>query len=64
MPNYEITINQQADELVRDICNENGIVNEKKTAYLSKLTDITNEASQRANDEAIVTVEATYKTNN
>jgi DNA-binding transcriptional MerR regulator len=58
---YQITINQQIDELIRDICNENEIVNEKKTAYLSRLTTITNEASKRANEEARIAVENAFK---
>ena len=58
---YEVTVNQQADELIRDICNENEIDGVKRTAYLSKLTDITNEASRRAVIEAREAIEKAYK---
>jgi hypothetical protein len=58
---YEVTVNQQADELIRDICNENEIDGVKRTTYLSKLTDITNEASRRAVVEAREAIEKAYK---
>jgi len=54
---YKSTFVQQADELIRDLCNENSISNDKRTQFLSRLTLIANEASERANMEAKIAVE-------
>lgn len=54
---YKSTFVQQADELIRDLCNENSISNKKRTEFLSRLTLIANEASERANMEAKIAVE-------
>jgi hypothetical protein len=54
---YKSTFVQQTDELIRDVCNENGISNEKRTELLTKLTLIANESSKRANQEAKIAIE-------
>lgn len=54
---YKSTFVQQADELIRDLCNENSISNKKRIEFLSRLTLIANEASERANMEAKIAVE-------
>ena len=54
---YKSTFVQQADQLIRDLCNENGISNIQMTASLSKLTDIANNSSKRANQETKYVIE-------
>jgi hypothetical protein len=54
---YKSTFLQQADQLIRDLCNENGISNIQMTASLSKLTDIANNSSKRANQETKYVIE-------
>jgi hypothetical protein len=49
---YKSTFIQQTDQLIRDTLNSLGVDNKILTETLSKLTDIANKASKRANIEA------------
>lgn len=54
---YKTMFVQQADQLIRDICNANQLSNDIMTDSISKLTDIANESSTRANFEAKKAIE-------
>lgn len=54
---YKSTFIQQVDQLIRDTLNSQGIDNSVLTDTLSKLTDIANKASKRANVEAKYAIE-------
>ena len=54
---YKSTFLQQVDQLIRDTLNSNGIDNKTLTETLSKLIDIANKASKRANQEAKYAIE-------
>jgi hypothetical protein len=54
---YKTTIVQDIDKLIRDVLNTLQADNRLLTETLSKLTDIANEASHRANIEAKIAIE-------
>jgi hypothetical protein len=54
---YKMMFVQQTDQLIRDLCNENGISDTQRTSTLSRLIDIANEASLRANHESKIAIE-------
>jgi hypothetical protein len=53
---YKSSMIQDVDELIRDICNTNQIDNILLTEYLSKLRQLSNRNSERADEESKIAV--------